>query len=530
MQVSVLAPESAPSIRPKSRPVGTAILVVLGVLLVQVLFEGWLVTRFGVRSTDADGNAIVDPAEWPKTIKSALYFVLLALTALKFTLDRAWNTLTSKADIALLVLGVVMVIAGLVGGSSPVLIGQALFVYFRGVIVFYAFRAMGPSWSITRAGDPDRADHARPSATLDAHRSVKPMLWIGGAVVAVSSLIALAQFWVREPAYTAFGWVDMKWANENRAQGLFDHPNDLGHLGGLFVLGLVSWFMTTQRVSKRWWALFALASIGVSVAQSRQSMMGVLAALALIALLRRNLWKRIIVAGVVFILISSLPVILSQENRENLAYRMGGVFNALLLPGFDFGKGKGRHRPPPEGIDREVRVLYITQGVKLFEDRPVLGFGVGQFGGIVAVKADPEWNLDSRFVEILGPEGFSMYGFEAVSVDVFWLHVLVEVGVLGLLAYLVWMWLIGKPMFQAARRRGPPGQAGQIQADGQGDPASARIYIWAAATLLFALLTAAWSPVLEDPVFPPLLFAVLGFGWVLRQREQRAASQLGGRD
>jgi hypothetical protein len=486
-----------------------AILVVLGVLLVQVLFEGWLVTRFGVRSMDADGNTIVDPAEWPKTIKSALYFLLLGLTALKLTMDRAWHTLTAKADIALLALGVIMVIAGLVGGSSPVLIGQALFVYFRGVIVFYAFRALRPSWS-----------------------EIKPMLWIGGSVVAVSSLIALVQFWVGELAYTALGWVDMKWVGENRAHGLFDHPNDLGHLGGLLTLGLVSWFMTTQRVSKRWWALFALACLGVSVAQSRQSMMGVLGGLALIALLRRNLWRRIIVAGVVFILISSLPIVLSQENRENLAYRMGGVFNALLLPGFDFGKGKGRHRPPPEGIDREVRVLYITQGVKLFEDRPVLGFGLGQFGGIVAVKTDPEWNMDPRFVEILGPDGFSMYGFEAVSVDVFWLHLLVEVGGLGLLAYLVWMWLIGRPMFQAARRRGPPAESDRAEADGgaQSDPVSARIYIWAAATLVFALLTAAWSPVLEDPVFPPLLFAVLGFGWVLRQREQSAASQLGGRD
>jgi len=507
VQVSVLAPDSPPSTRPKPGPVGLAILVVLAALVVQVLFEGWLVTRFGDRSINAQGAEVVDPAEWPKTIKSALYFLLLALTALKFTLDRTWKTLTTKADVALLVLGVIMVIAGLVGGSSAVLIGQALFVYFRGVIVFYAFRALRPNWE-----------------------QIRPLLWIGGPVIVVSTVISLAQFWVGKSAYTAFGWVDMKWVEENRAHGLFDHPNDLGHLGGLMLLGLVAWFVTAEKVAKRWWVLYGLICLGVSVAQSRQSIVAALGALAVIALLRRNRWKRLILASVLFVLISSVPVALSEENREQLAYRLGGVFNALLLPGREPGSGpRGPKRP---GIDQEVRVLFITQGVKLFRVSPVLGYGPGQFGGIVAVKADPQWNLDPRFVEVLGPNGFYMYEFEAVSVDVFWLHLLVEVGALGLLAYLVWMWFVGLPIFAAARRRGPPSGSNAVKTD----PVSDRIYVWAAATLVFALLTAAWSPVLEDPVFPPLLFAVLGFGWVLWQRSKGeqskpgAQTHTGGRD
>jgi hypothetical protein len=100
-----------------------------------------------------------------------------------------------------------------------------------------------------------------------------------------------------------------------------------------------------------------------------------------------------------------------------------------------------------------------------------------------------------------------MYDFVAVSVDVFWLHLLVEVGALGLLAYLVWMFFVSSPIIRSAWRRGPPNRS---------DP----IFVWGAAALVFALFTAAWSPILEDPVFPPLLFAVLGFGWVLRQRSQ----------
>lgn len=485
MQVSVLAPESAPSpARPLSRPVGTAILAVLILLLVQVLFEGWLVTRFGTRITDAQGFVTVDPAGWPKTVKSALYITLFALTVLKLTLDRAWHTMTTKADLALLALGVIMVIAGVAGGSPAVLIGQALYVYFRGVIVFYAFRALRPDWS-----------------------QVKPLLWIGGSVIAVSTLIGMVQFWVGESAYTTLGWVDMKWVVENRAHGLFEHPNDLGHLASFMLLGLVSWFVTAEKVAKRWWFLYALICVAVSVAQSRQSMLAVLGGFAAIALLRRTRWKVLIFSGVIFAVIASLPVVLSPANRAHLAYRLGGAFNAILMwGGYSLEECKRDPRCYGPG-EAEVRLLFISQGSKLFAASPVLGYGVGQFGGIVAVRHDPEWNKDPRFVEVLGPKGFDMYDFVAVSVDVFWLHLLVEVGALGLLAYLVWTWFVGSPVFRSAWRRGPPTRS---------DP----VHVWGAAALVFALLTAAWSPVLEDPVFPPLLFAVLGFAWVLRQRSQ----------
>ncbi|HEX6685715.1 MAG TPA: O-antigen ligase family protein [Candidatus Limnocylindrales bacterium] len=469
-----------------SRWVGIAILFLVGALVLQVFFEGWLVTWFGTRTTDAQGLVFVEQAGWPKTVKITLYVILFVLTAVKFTVDRAWHTLTTKADIALLVLGVVMAVAGVVGGSSALLIGQALFVYFRGVIVFYAFRALRPSWA-----------------------QVKPLLWIGGTIVAVNTLIGVVQFWVGESAYTALGWVDPKWISENRAHGLLEHPNDLGHLASFMLLGLLSWFMTTERVAKRWWFLYALICVAVSVAQSRQSMVAVIAAFAAVALLRRNRWKRLILAGTVFVFIASLPVIMSPDNRANLAYRLGGAFNALLLWG-GYSAEECRRDPRCSGPgDAEIRLVYIPQGLKLFAASPVLGYGVGQFGGIVAVRADEEWNKDPRFVEVLGPEGFDLHDFIAVSVDVFWLHLLVEVGALGMIAYLVWMWFVSSPMVRLAWRRGPPRESAT-----SADP----IYVWAAATLVFALLTAAWSPVLEDPVFPPLMFAVLGFGWVLWQR------------
>ena len=108
-----------------------------------------------------------------------------------------------------------MVAAGLFGTSGPVLIGQALFVYFRGAIVFYAVRALNPSW-------------ARFSRCCG-----RPAAFVGDLDV----LVALVQMVVGRPAYRGVGWVDPTWADIHRAQGLFDHPNHLGHVLGLVLIG-----------------------------------------------------------------------------------------------------------------------------------------------------------------------------------------------------------------------------------------------------------------------------------------------------
>lgn len=478
-----------------SRLIGAGILLFLSILIVEVLLEGWLVTLLGERSVDAEGVTVVDPANWPKTLKSGLYMVLLLLTAAKFTVDRSWQSLRTKADLALVVVGVVMVAAGLFGGSSAVLIGQALFVYFRGVIVLYAWRALKPSW-----------------------REVKPLLWIAGGLLVLNALLGFGQFILGKPGYTSLGWVDLKWVGENRAQGLLDHPNDLGHLSGLMVLGLLAWFVTAEKVKRRWWVLFGLMAVALSIAQSRQSMVAAIAGIAVIAWLHRANYKRLIAAALTVVVLSSLPVVLSPANRQQLAYRLGGLFNSFQMSGDRDSKDDCLKNPACSGQDGEIRVLFAKQGAKLWAERPILGYGVGQFGGIVAVKDDPEWNKDPRFQKVLGPEGFFLHGFKATSVDVFWLHLLVEAGTLGVLAYLIWMYLIGAPLFRAAWRGAREGRL-------RGSPRTQGILLWSAATLAFAGLIAAWSPSLEDPLFPPLMFSVLGFGWVLLGRQAGSAPQ-----
>src|SRR5207248_262321 len=127
--------------------------------------------------------------------------------------------------------------------------------------------------------------------------------------------------------------------------------------------------------------------------------------------------------------------------------------------------------------------------------------GVGQFGGIVAQENNPNWNLNPRF----GPGGFDRHGFVSKQVDSFWLHLVVETGLLGLLAYLCWLYLLIRPLLPRARRR----------PDRPADPYAA----WAVVALAFVVQVAFLSASLEDEVLPALLFAILGVAWTRARRQ-----------
>ncbi|MFC0527778.1 O-antigen ligase family protein [Phytohabitans kaempferiae] len=465
-----------------SHLLGAALVVLLGALLVWVLFETWIQVILATPVEDDRGNLLPDGPDWPKTVKNALYLLLLALTLLKITVDRRWRDFRRPADIALVVLGVVLVLAGLFGDSPIRLIAEAGYVYLRGVIVFYAWRAADPS-----------------------RKRVRTVLIVVGAIVGLNALIAIWQTLAGPTTYENLGWINMTWARINRAHALLDHPNHLGHLLALTMLGIFAYMASRPKVHWRWWLAFVLIAFALSATQSRESTLGFVAGVAVVCFLRRGKFAAgaICVTLVLGFAVAQLAV--SPENRAELARRLAGVASAFDLPsGAESDDacvetrtdcGEDRDRIP----EREVRVLYAQQGVELWLKRPVLGYGVGQFGGIVAYQHDPLWYQDPRF----GPEGFRLYGSNEKQVDSFWLHLLVETGALGALAYLAWLFLLIAPIVRAVWRRGLA-----VHPFGW----------WAPAAMTFAVLVACLAPSLEDPLFPVQLFTILGLAWVWWQR------------
>jgi len=465
-----------------SRWLGLALVVLLGTLLVWVLFETWIQVLLSTPVEDAEGNLLADGPSWPKSVKNGLYFLLLGATIVKILVDRRWRDFRTPADIAVAVLGVIFVLAGLFGDSPIGLIGEAGWVYLRGVIVFYAWRAADPS-----------------------RRQVRTVLIVVGAVVGVNALIAIWQTLAGPTTYENLGWINMTWARINRAHALLDHPNHLGHLLALTMLGIFAYMASRAKVHWRWWAAFVVLAIALSATQSRESTLGFIAGVAVICFLRRAKWAAATIAVVIVLGFAGAQLAVSPENRAELARRLAGVTAALNLPSGAEGDdacvetrtdcAEDREKIP----EREVRVLYAQQGVELWLKRPLLGYGVGQFGGIVAYEHDPLWYQDSRF----GPEGFRLYGSNEKQVDSFWLHLLVETGALGALAYLAWLFLLIAPLVRAVWRRGAA-----VHPFGW----------WAPAAMMFAILVACLAPSLEDPLFPAQLFTVLGLAWVWWRR------------
>jgi hypothetical protein len=248
-----------------------------------------------------------------------------------------------------------------------------------------------------------------------------------------------------------------------------------------------------------------------------------------IVLLRKARYKIFAIAMTLVLVSTAAQWVGRPEMLRELLKRVGAVGSAIEIGS---GEEEGRCPPDTDPADcakerlprREVRVLYIQQGIRLWAAAPVLGYGVGQFGGIVAWEHDNEWYKDSRF----GPDGFNMHGFQAKQVDLFWLHLLVEVGTVGTLFYLLWYLLLGLPQIKAARRRNRS-DSGGARAGGRRDatlfeerPYWAQMAIlWAPAVLVFGAVIAFLSPALEDPLYPPLMFGVLGLGWLALSTKDR---------
>jgi hypothetical protein len=487
--------------------------------LIEVLLEARLQELLAGRTVDTAGDVLGDLPGWPKQVKNGLLVVLVALSAVKLSVDRLRPApprprppFTTRADIALAVLVVVMIVAGLLGTSGVTLTGEAIFVYLRGAIVFYAVRVLDPTWP-----------------------QIRRVLVIVGSVVGAGTAVSIVQMFAGRPAYSGVGWVDLTWAGIHRAHGLLDHPNHLGHVLGLALIGLLAWLCLITRSASfgpgwagparrawPWWLAVGAAALGLAASQSRESMLATLAALALIFFLRRGGGRTLLVASAVIVALFAGHLVARPGNIEELSRRLQGVFSAVDTPSGDercAGFATIADCVAAGRVEaREIRLLFFQQGARLLADRPVLGYGVGQFGGVVAEQHDAHWERDPRF-----PGGFDLYDFDGTTVDSFWLHLTVETGVLGLLAYLAWLWLIAVPLLAVTRRyagRRVWGAGGTRDQTGEIPEAFA---LWGIGALLFTVIVGVFSPALEDPLFPPLVFAVLGFGWVLVARSPRSS-------
>jgi O-antigen ligase len=148
---------------------------------------------------------------------------------------------------------------------------------------------------------------------------------------------------------------------------------------------------------------------------SRGGWLGAIVGFALAAFLagRRPLRVGLLVMAVALVVALAMPRNLLCDTCEDQPDLLGSTFGRIGTVG---------------GGD-DLRVLFIENAVPIIADHPLLGVGPGRYGGAAA--------------DIYGTPVYATYRTDRLfvnptqrTVDNFWLHLVVESGVLGVLAYL----------------------------------------------------------------------------------------------
>ena len=241
-------------------------------------------------------------------------------------------------------------------------------------------------------------------------------------IAGIAAILAVAQIAL---APTIFGMEvsQGRFSEGHRVTAFFDgNPNMLGA-----VLAMATPFpaFAARHLSGRWrigaWALVAILALALFYTFSRGAWLGLAVSMVTVGLIIN--WR-------------ALALVMAAGL---LAYGAAHVMPRNLLAGLFAGEGG---QPVPEvelnlgdatfgrvdsiGQGRDLRFLFIQNAVPIIADHPLIGAGPGRYGGAVSARF-PTSPLYDRYTEGAVPEGR--------TVDNFWLHLVVEMGIVGSLLF-----------------------------------------------------------------------------------------------
>lgn len=203
-----------------------------------------------------------------------------------------------------------------------------------------------------------------------------------------------------------------------RLASFFGDPNVFGALLSaalpftLFAIrGQRSWIGTSLAVLAS-----ALLMLALLHSFSRGGWLGAAVGFGIIGLLvdRRSLLVGAAIAAAMFVVVSVMPRDLLVGNADQ-APRPNIVDSTA-----------GRVGTVNEG--RDLRTLFLRNAAPIIREHPLVGVGPGRYGGAVA--------------DLFGTDVYAQYGTDALftnpkqrTVDNFWLHLLVESGIIGFAAF-----------------------------------------------------------------------------------------------
>lgn len=225
-------------------------------------------------------------------------------------------------------------------------------------------------------------------------------------VVTVAALAVYGVYQYAVGVEMPAGWTDHNESSlRTRVFAIFTSPNVFGSL--LMLAAPMS--ISMMLVSKSRAAKAAFGAMTLFIAAS------------LAFTFSRGAWIGFIVAIGVYVLV--------KDKRLIIPCIIGAVLVAVLVPSIS---GRIGYMLSPEYIESSLRggrlVRWIT-GLKIFADYPVLGIGLGEFGGAVAMNNNIKVIVDNQVTE-------------AFYMDNYMLKTAVESGLVGLSAFLALMYSV----------------------------------------------------------------------------------------
>jgi hypothetical protein len=265
------------------------------------------------------------------------------------------------------------------------------------------------------------------------------------ALVLVSALGGLAQ-WTLDPNFLGLVAWQGYYGEVYRLASIFTDPNTFGAL----LIGAIPF-----------------AAIGITtLPRSGYRLAALIAAILLFMPLylsfSRGAWGGLLLGGAVVLAIISWRTLAITFGVAVISLMMAITVPRMVLydapppPAVDVAPDP---EPPrqPSLIDstiariseiwagRDLRTLFLVNGAPIVVDHPILGVGPGRYGGAAA--------------DIFGTPIYAEYGTDALfldpqqrTVDNFWLHTLVETGVLGFVAFAAAGLAALVPLVRAARK------------------------------------------------------------------------------
>jgi len=399
-------------------------LVLAAMLMARVSSEGFLVVALALL-----GMAAVGSLRWPRA--------MLVLVVLSPILDRFVITPSMPANVEgigqyaaealLAVVATVLAIVGLRNGRlllalrHPTTIGLGLFVILS--LVSAVINRIPPLQMV-----------AGFSYTLDAlivfylcrvigftHRQAMVAIGAVGGAVLLMAVIGVAQG-VLGPGILGLNAVAGRSGEVDRLGSVVRNPNVLGSLIAMFLPLALFGAVRLSRPRLRWamGGAAVVLAMALLLSYSRGSWLGLIVGAGAVMIIfdRRVLLATVGVAAIAFVLVSVMP-------RDLLAARNR---NGTVPPPPSFSIiDTTTNRVDNVGAGRDLRTLLVLNAIPILKDHPLLGVGPGRYGGAAA--------------EHFSSPIYSKYGTGKLivrqqTVDNFWLHLLVEAGLLGVLPFL----------------------------------------------------------------------------------------------